>query len=72
MVHDSFGTHAADTPVLRELLRHAFVQIHKTEPLQSFYEEMCRQSSTPELIPTPPEKGSLNLEAVLEADFFFA
>lgn len=72
MVHDSFGTHAADTPVLRELLRHAFVQIHKTEPLQSFYEEMCRQSSTPELIPTPPTKGDLNLEAVLEAEFFFA
>ena len=72
MVHDSFGTHAADTPVLRELLRHAFVQIHKEEPLQMFYEAMLLQTTTPEIIPPPPAKGSLDLEGVLEADFFFA
>ena len=72
MVHDSFGTHAADTPTLREILRHAFVQIHKTEPLQSFYEAMCTQSSTPEKIPAPPSKGTLDIDQVLDADFFFA
>lgn len=72
MVHDSFGTHAADIPVLREILRHAFVQIHEQEPLQAFYEEMCRQSSTPDIIPLPPTKGTLDLQGVLEAEFFFA
>jgi DNA-directed RNA polymerase len=72
MVHDSYGTHAADIPMLRELLRHAFVQIHDTDPLQSFYEAMCEQSSTPEKIPKPPPKGSLDILRVLEADFFFA
>ncbi len=72
MVHDSFGTHAADTPALTEILRHAFVQVHKEEPLESFYKQICRQSSTPERIPKPPKKGSLDLEQVLEADFFFS
>lgn len=72
MVHDSFATHAADTPVLREILRHAFVQIHETDPLLSFYEAMKQQSSTPDLIPPPPPKGSLDLYQVLEADFFFS
>lgn len=72
MIHDSYGTHAADTPVLREVLRHAFVQIHETDPLLSFYEAMKRQSSNPDRIPPPPPKGGLELLKVLEADFFFA
>lgn len=72
MVHDSFGTHAADTPRLREILRHAFIQIHKAEPLQAFYEEIKKQSSTPDDIPPPPPKGSLDIEEVLKSDFFFA
>lgn len=72
MVHDSFGTHAADTPVLRELLRHAFVQIHEMNPLEQFYKQMCEQSSKPELIKTPPSKGDLDLQDVLQSEFFFA
>lgn len=72
MVHDSYGTHAADIPVLKQVLRHAFVQVHETDPLQSFYEAMCHQSSTPELIPPPPTKGTLDLSLVKESDFFFA
>lgn len=72
MIHDSYATHAADTPTLREILRHAFVQIHEKEPLESFYEAMKKQSSTPNRIPAPPAKGSLDLLKVLEADFFFA
>ena len=72
MVHDSFGTHAADTPALREVLRHAFIQIHKEEPLMRFYEEMRRQSSNPDAIPLPPSKGGLDLDEVLKADFFFS
>ncbi len=72
MVHDSFATHAADTPTLRVLLRHAFVQIHETDPLKSFLDSMKRQSSTPDLLPTPPEKGDLDLHEVLDADFFFS
>lgn len=72
MIHDSYGTHAADTPRLREVLRHAFVQIHETDPLMSFYESMKRQSTQPDKIPPPPSKASLDLLKVLDADFFFA
>jgi len=73
MVHDSFGTHAADTSKLALLLRHAFVQIHRdTDVLHNFYEEIKTQVSDPDSIPKPPKKGTLDIEEVLQSDFFFA
>jgi DNA-directed RNA polymerase len=73
MVHDSFGTHAADTAKFALLLRHAFVQIHKeTDVLQNFYEDIKKQVSDPDSIPKPPKKGTLDIEEVLQSDFFFA
>jgi DNA-directed RNA polymerase len=72
MVHDSFACHATDTPALREILRHAFVQVHsETNPLRTFYEEVRLQVTDPDSIPEPPDCGDLDIEQVLEADFFF-
>jgi len=51
--------------------RHHF-QIHEEgEPLESFCKQMCRQSSTPDVIPEPLAKGDLALQEVLEADFSY-
>jgi len=73
MVHDSFGTHASDTAQLALLLRHAFVQIHQEhDVLMDFYNEIKSQVSKPDELPLPPKKGNLDINLVLNSDFFFA
>ena len=73
MVHDSFATHVADTPVMQEVIRHAFVQIHNdNDVLQDFYDRICSQVKDPSKIPLPPRKGSLDITQVMDAEFFFA
>lgn len=72
MVHDDYGTHAADTQLLFELLREAFVEMYRdNDVLMRFYLEVKEQLPGVE-IPEPPTKGSFDIEQVLESDFFFA
>jgi DNA-directed RNA polymerase, mitochondrial len=72
MIHDSYGTLAADTDVLRECLRQAFCQMYQFDVLQSFADEI--QKGLPEGVKLPPlpPKGSLDINQVLQSDFFFA
>lgn len=42
MVHDSFGTHAQDAPLLAQCLREAFVDLHQ-QPLLSLYRQWFNQ-----------------------------
>jgi DNA-directed RNA polymerase len=76
MVHDSYGTHAADIPVMSRLLRKAFVDQYSGDVLGEFRNQMLQQlASKPELvekIPPVPQSGSLDLTAVLNSDYFFA
>lgn len=74
MVHDSFGTHAADVDVLHVVIRRAFVNLYASDRLGEFRAELETQLP-PELaadLPHPPAPGSLDLSAVHESDFFFA
>ncbi len=77
-VHDSFWTHAADVPVLARLLREAFVELHSQPLLQHLKAELDERMQHPEAtgrgkdaVPDPPELGTLDLNKVLEADYFF-
>lgn len=72
MIHDSYGTHAADTSLLRECLRQAFCQMYQFDVLQSFADEI--QKGLPEGVKLPPlpKKGTLDINEVLRSDFFFA
>jgi len=72
MIHDSYGTHAADTDALRECLRQAFCQMYQQDVLKDFRDEI--QKGLPEGIELPPlpKKGSLDINLVLQSDFFFA
>lgn len=74
MIHDSYGTHAADTDTLAKLLREAFIEQYQTDVLQAFLDQLKQQVSpevAKELPPVPP-KGNLNLEAVRDSLYFFA
>lgn len=70
MIHDSYGTHAADTPVLARSIREAFVDMYENNDVL----EQFRQAALEVVdeVPEVPAKGNLDLSRVLESDFFFA
>jgi len=71
MIHDSFGTHAADIPLLSACLREAFIELYlDNNPLEMFRTQT--QTLTNQLLPEPPEKGDLDLTSVRNSEFFFA
>lgn len=74
MIHDSFGTHAADTSKLSRILRETFIKQYEGDILRDFYEQLQEQLGE-ELaaeLPEPPRMGGLDLGQVLDADYTFA
>jgi DNA-directed RNA polymerase len=65
MIHDDYGTHAADADALYRLIREVFVaQYEGCEPLV----ELAAAYNLPE----PPPCGDLDLRAVLNSPYFFS
>jgi DNA-directed RNA polymerase len=74
MVHDSYGTHAGNIDVLAYELRRAFVDQYSKDVLGTFREQLAAQLP-PELaakIPPLPPTGKLDLEAIMDSEYFFA
>lgn len=75
MVHDSYATHAADSPALGRALREAFVEMYRdNDVLADFIRDVSRglpDEVAADLV-APPVKGDLEIEQVLESRFFFA
>lgn len=75
LVHDSFGTHAADTGRFFVILREALVTMYTEQDVIEDFAAQMRGQLPPEArekLPTPPEKGTLDLTAVVNSDFAFA
>ena len=73
MVHDSYGTHSPNMPLLNNKLREAFVEMYKEhDVLQSLYDYAVTSLEEGTDIPLPPQKGTLDIEEVLKSDYFFA
>ena len=75
MVHDSYGSLAADAELLGVCCRSAFVNLYKHhDVLLEFRDDILQRlpESKKHLIPMPPEKGSLDIELVLDSEFFFS
>jgi DNA-directed RNA polymerase len=65
MIHDDYGTHAADAHTLFTLIRSVFVRMYQEHsPLEEF--DAYPDSEK------PPECGTLNLEAVKSSLYFFS
>jgi DNA-directed RNA polymerase len=75
-IHDSYGTHPSDCGLLAAVLRQAFVEQYTTDVLEVFRNEILEQLKyQPDLvakIPPVPPKGNLELERVMESQYFFA
>jgi DNA-directed RNA polymerase len=71
MIHDSYGTHAANAAALATFLREEFVQMYSNvDVLATFKEDLEYQMGA--TLPTLPAKGKLDLNEVLSSSFFFA
>jgi DNA-directed RNA polymerase len=66
MIHDDYGTHAANAQKLFEIIRTQFVAMYLAcDPPEDFRKKYP-------MIPPPPAKGTLDIKQVLESDFFFS
>jgi DNA-directed RNA polymerase len=72
MIHDSYGTVAADTELLSRCLRETFVHIYDgTNALDDFRQEVVALVGEAD-VPPAPNFGKLNVAEVRGSDFFFA
>lgn len=75
MIHDSYGTLAADTDTLCQALRSAFVDMYEQHDVLAEFAASI-SARLPEkarlLLPPLPPRGSLDIRAVLESPYFFA
>lgn len=77
-IHDSFGTHACDTPMLARIIRETFVAMYQEDRLAGFrldlektLGEAGKQGLTKKL-PESPSPGTLDLAGVLDSEFAFS
>ena len=67
-IHDCYGTLASDTDVSSKFLREAFVEIYQHSVLENFTKDILGDEKN---ISKMPEKGTLDINNVLESTYFF-
>jgi DNA-directed RNA polymerase len=75
LIHDSYGTLAADTDLSVACLREAFVAMYQEENhLEALKDQLLAMlpEERHDDIPNVPPMGTLDLEQVRQADYFFA
>ena len=75
MIHDSFGTTAAETEDLFRIVRESFVEMYEeTDVFRNFRGEIMRQlrPDAMKALSNLPEPGTLDLSGVLNSKFCFA
>lgn len=72
MIHDSYGTTAAKTPMLARALRESFVQMYSGENVLETFAREVVPDHLKETIPAVPMVGGLDLSKTLESPYFFA
>lgn len=66
MIHDDYGTHAANAQKLYDIIRERFVWMYENhDPITALHQKYS-------VTPTPPEKGTLDIREVLESRYFFS
>lgn len=71
MIHDSYGTHADDTAEMARVLREEFVKVYEENDVISNWMSEQSEKSQKE-IPERPLKGNLDLQGILQSEFFFS
>jgi DNA-directed RNA polymerase len=71
MIHDSYGTHAADTYMLAHYLRRTFVNMYTHNDVLGAWINSQPLAAQAEFEPLP-ESGNLDLEEIMNSEHFFA
>lgn len=66
MIHDDYGTHAADATKLYGIIRSTFVDMYEK------HDPLVELASQYDGLPPIPEKGTLDIRQVLKSQFFFS
>jgi DNA-directed RNA polymerase len=69
-IHDSYGVHAPYVESMRDITREEFVKIHEENQLQTFKEEIERNTDL--TLPSVPERGGFQISRVLKSDYLFS
>ena len=69
MIHDDFGTHAADAARFGQIIREVFLEMY--QETDWLYEFAARYMEAGVVLSDPPEKGTLDLDQVLDSAYFF-
>lgn len=75
MIHDSYGTHAANTESFARLLREAFAGMYYSHDVLAEFKAGIEKQLPAEYaakLPPLPAKGNLNLNDVVNSAYFFA
>lgn len=73
LIHDSYGTHAENADALADILREEFIAMYTDQDvLDDFKAELEEQLPEGAELDALPSKGDLDLERVMQSDFFFA
>ncbi len=71
MIHDSFGTHAADVGIMRDIIRQTAVDMYSGDFLREFKESVEKYSGL--TMPEPDfELGDFDVTEILESVYFFS
>lgn len=68
-IHDSYATHAVDIDLLRAITRRQFVRIHSVNQLEILRQQLQAQLGVE--LPEVPSTGTLDINKVLESEYFF-
>jgi len=74
LIHDSFGTHAANIRTLHRIVREKMVELYSEDYFKELRQELMQQVR-PELqdqVPELPEWGDLDITELLNAEYAFA
>ncbi len=73
MIHDSYGTHSPNMPLMSDCLRESFVELYSGKDwLYELWIVAKRELPTAADLPLPPKKGNLDIKEVLCSKYFFA
>lgn len=73
MIHDSYATVPADCETLAQVTRSEFVRFYtENDVIGSLHQQLLAQADNDPGMPTPPAKGALDLNGVINSKYFFA
>lgn len=72
LVHDAFATTPDRIGDLTQIVRNAFADIFADDPLARLHEQLALQAPTGAVVPEPPARGLLDVDAARSSTYLFA